>query len=338
MATAFPTYSYSNKRTRCPRCAARTAFAAFKGHEHFGHCFSCDSTIFPPITDTANAHREQGKKTRPQQLQQFINRQQVAKTIVGFASEDQNTECDSFEERAAIMEFDGGLTTAEANERSGLTSQRLHSELKRLRAVHPFAETIIRLTRESILSDWNIGFASDGAVLYWYQNYRQQYVNAKKIKYLPDGFHRDKHSPASFLYSKSEGFHTCLFGEHQLCAGFKNRYGVPYNRNTQIILVESEKTAIILSHHKPEFIWIASGGANGLTKEKALILRGRTVKVLYDCDTAGETGAQKACKILTDINCQAEKLDQWKLTTDPSDGLDAADLIYKEYIEKELTQ
>lgn len=63
----------------------------------------------------------------------------------------------------------------------------------------------------------------------------------------------------------------CFFGEHQL-KGNKKPVGV----------LESEKTAIIMSVFFPQYIWLACGGKDGLTNKKMEVLIGRTVTLFPD--------------------------------------------------------
>lgn len=57
----------------------------------------------------------------------------------------------------------------------------------------------------------------------------------------------------------------CLFGEH-LLRGNKN----------PIMIVESEKTAIISSIYMPDYIWLATGGINNINKNICSVLKSRT--------------------------------------------------------------
>jgi hypothetical protein len=65
----------------------------------------------------------------------------------------------------------------------------------------------------------------------------------------------------------------CLFGEHLLI-----------DKTKPVAIVESEKTAVIASAYKPEFIWLATGGKDGLKVEKCSVLAGRTVVLFPDLD------------------------------------------------------
>lgn len=66
---------------------------------------------------------------------------------------------------------------------------------------------------------------------------------------------------------------VCLFGEHLL-----------NDKTKPVAIVESEKTAVIASVHYPQFIWLASGGKDGLNAEKCSVLKGRSVTLFPDLD------------------------------------------------------
>ena len=56
-----------------------------------------------------------------------------------------------------------------------------------------------------------------------------------------------------------------------------------------ICVVESEKTAIIMSEAKPKYIWLATGGKTELNVAKLRPLAGRKVILFPDTDETGET-------------------------------------------------
>ncbi|MCH5309732.1 MAG: toprim domain-containing protein, partial [Prevotella sp.] len=72
----------------------------------------------------------------------------------------------------------------------------------------------------------------------------------------------------------------CLFGLH-LLAGDKKHVAV----------VESEKTAVIMSEAMPQYIWLAAGGLSMLSAEKLLPLQGRRVVLFPDTDPDGKAYA-----------------------------------------------
>lgn len=114
----------------------------------------------------------------------------------------------------------------------------------------------------------------------------------------------------------------CFFGEHLLT-----------NNNKPVSLVESEKTAIIASEYLPMYLWLATGGSNGIrwnNPEVFKVLKGHQV-VLWpdiqsydDWTTKGEAlmknGIQVSTSRLLEQNCtEAER----------SSKLDIADFLVR---------
>ena len=75
----------------------------------------------------------------------------------------------------------------------------------------------------------------------------------------------------------------CFFGEHLLTI---------YPEAT-VCIVESEKSALISAAIFPNFVWLASGGIQGLAVEKCKVLEGRTV-ILYPDLNAFDKWNEKA--------------------------------------------
>ena len=97
--------------------------------------------------------------------------------------------------------------------------------------------------------------------------------------YNPENGHRIKEPQAFVSWALSElhlpDFHLkqCLFGEHLLKG----------SSSSPVMLVESEKTAIIMSHFISDYIWLATGGKNGcFNREAMLALQGRDVTLIPD--------------------------------------------------------
>lgn len=77
-----------------------------------------------------------------------------------------------------------------------------------------------------------------------------------------------------FLIHK-DGFRLkrCFFGEHLLTKDITK----------SVAIVESEKSALIVSSNLPQYLWIASGGKNGCFREENLsVLKGRNVVLFPD--------------------------------------------------------
>lgn len=118
-----------------------------------------------------------------------------------------------------------------------------------------------------------------GATVFWQIDANEQVRSGKIILYNSETGHRVKepHSYVSWahreLQLKDFNLKQCLFGEHLLI-----RYP-----DAPVILVESEKTAIVMSHFIPNYVWVATGGINGCFKEEFVhSLKGRDVTLIPD--------------------------------------------------------
>lgn len=103
-------------------------------------------------------------------------------------------------------------------------------------------------------------------------------------------------------------------------------------------IVESEKTAIIGSIEKPEFVWLATGGQFGCrwtSEEVYSILKGHKV-VLFPDLKATEDWKIKAEKLAAagiDVSVY-EKLEEEATAEDKTNGLDIADFFLRKRIEE----
>lgn len=81
-----------------------------------------------------------------------------------------------------------------------------------------------------------------------------------------------------------------MFGEHLL-----------RERPTAYVgIVESEKTALIMTHFIPDFIWLATGGMDGCFSANTMqVLRGRTIVLFPDLGGMGKW--QKKAHLLEGI-------------------------------------
>jgi len=147
-----------------------------------------------------------------------------------------------------------------------------------------FDKDLVRKTVEN----YHIGTAKRNATLFWYYDIENRIRTAKRMLYRPDA-HRDKNGFIFFIHKEmekelqpDEEFRICFFGEHLLAANDKI-----------VAIVESEKSAVIASMFYPDYVWLASGGANGLTKQKTAVLKDRKVLIVPDLDNAGRKAYEK---------------------------------------------
>lgn len=118
--------------------------------------------------------------------------------------------------------------------------------------------------------------------VFWQIDKDGEIRSGKSIPYKMDG-HRDKEdkypanwlhrSPAWSSYKTGEELQQCFFGEHLLRE----------SQTAPVAIVESEKTALILSVYSKRFVWLACGGSQGLkNEEKNKVLAGRRVILIPD--------------------------------------------------------
>ena len=109
------------------------------------------------------------------------------------------------------------------------------------------------------INDYHID-GIDNKVIWWQIDRDGVTRTGKVMKYLANG-HRDKsdnfpvtwahkHPKLKHLF-KGEELKQCLFGEH-LLAKYPDK---------PVALVESEKTAVIMSRIYPDILWLATGGS-----------------------------------------------------------------------------
>jgi Domain of unknown function (DUF6371)/Toprim-like len=347
--------SFATKRVVCPACGSGRWFAPVIGAPGAGKCFACGE--FLPPNRTPDYGNEGILRTRtgsainlnapatitPPDDEREVPREDVTRSLMPLIrcrkreecfDRQGVPECDDFEELAGKFEYESGLNREESeaqaarivlgleNNINNPMTQIIHEEITLLRRENPFFATITELTRSTILSEWNVGLSSDGAVIFWYCDVKGRFRNAKKIWYDADGFHRlreGRHAP-HFLY---RGNSVPLYGEWQLSSG---------REHESVALVESEKSAMVLACHVPGFVVLATGGSESLTERRARVLRGRNVNILFDRDDAGTRGAERASRILSKIGARPKIINPFELWPDAPDGYDRADAIYDEII------
>lgn len=143
-----------------------------------------------------------------------------------------------------------------------------------------------------------------GHVIFWYQDLQGNLCEGKVMRYLPD-CHRDKAAkPVTIswllkhagLLPKTSRYSYCLFGEHLLRDEDDNKTTKEQKqqKNSEAIaIVESEKTAIIMSEKVPDVTWLATGGMQGLNEANLLVLKPlaatHRIVLFPDTDTDGST-------------------------------------------------
>jgi hypothetical protein len=145
------------------------------------------------------------------------------------------------------------------------------------------------LTQQQMLhaaERYHLGVSKDGGVVFWEIDNTNQVHDGKIMFYSPN-CHRDKERHPSWVTAeliKSGRLKSnidnpkCLFGLHLNKQGIKG-----------IAIVESEKSAIILSELFPDYIWLASGGKTMLNASLFAPLGDQRIILFPDTDETGET-------------------------------------------------
>ena len=151
------------------------------------------------------------------------------------------------------------------------------------------------MTEEQMLraaQRYRLGRSRDGGVIFW-QIDEHDVLRDGKIMYYHEDCHRDhdrKPTWVSYLLKRSgqlpEEFKSehCLFGLHLISEKCRVK-----SEKFAAAVVESEKTAVIMSEVKPEYIWLATGGKTELNVAKLKPLAGRKVILFPDTDENGQT-------------------------------------------------
>ena len=122
-----------------------------------------------------------------------------------------------------------------------------------------------------------LGHEYDGKIMYWVSNLlKRQFVQRfpEMAAWMPETNH-------------------CLFGTHLVTGERLTVNGerlsnspepITLNPEPTIAVVEAEKTAVILSAHYPQYLWLAAGGLTELTAQKLFPLRHHRIVLFPDTD------------------------------------------------------
>ena len=138
---------------------------------------------------------------------------------------------------------------------------------------------------------YRLGCSKEGGVIFWEID-DQQRVHTGKIMYYQPDCHRDKQHNPTWVHSLMKDklpanyeLQHCLFGLHLLTSDISHQ-------TSSVALVESEKTAIILSEKFPDFIWLSCGGLQMFKPELLAPLVNHKVIIFPDTDETGEAYKQ----------------------------------------------
>ncbi|WP_264550266.1 toprim domain-containing protein [Flavobacterium sp. N2820] len=164
-----------------------------------------------------------------------------------------------------------------------------------------------------------ISTSKDGGTMFWNINKALQ-IQKLKIVYYDENGRRKNHFKVP--YKNEDGYFSCLFGEHLL--------SYISNQKKTVILVESEKTAIIGYMLMPKYIWLAYGGCNGLTNEKTKVLKDFKVLIIPDMS---ENAVLVATKKVGELRLNGIDIKLWDMTEGKNDEQLKQEGIYNNDLE-----
>jgi len=178
-----------------------------------------------------------------------------------------------------------------------------------------------------LINIYKIGTSSrygGSTTVFWQIDSNDIIRTGKLIKYNLEG-HRIK-GCNNWVHTvlNLNNFHLeqCLFGEHLL----------KYDSNATVGIVESEKTAIIMTANMPNILWLASGGAEGINHKKVKILESRDVILFPDTSIDKRIylkWEQKAKDFGFGIS---DYLEKYTTEKQKQEGADIADIIVSDII------
>ena len=148
-----------------------------------------------------------------------------------------------------------------------------------------------------------LGTNHDGGSIFWNIN-ENLLVQKSKISYYKGNGKRT--NKFRVPYKNENGYYSCLFGEHLI-----NK-----NKKPLIILVESEKTAIVGFINLPKYTWLAYGGLNALTDSKVTPLIGHRVLIVPDISNKAVDVMTKKIAHLKNLGININIWDMTKGKTD----------------------
>jgi hypothetical protein len=181
-----------------------------------------------------------------------------------------------------------------------------------------------------VAEHYALGATKSKEVIFWQIDIHGKVRTGKIMQYNAETGRRLKHENGAidWVHNKlkksgtlPEDFNLqqCFFGEHLL----------KLYPNKPVAIVESEKSALIASAVFPDLIWLAAGNLNGLSIEKAKILKGRNVTLFPDLG-AFEKWSEKSTEIQMQCDCNiniSSLLEDIATESQRTEGLDIADFM-----------
>ncbi|OUR93980.1 hypothetical protein A9Q87_04550 [Flavobacteriales bacterium 34_180_T64] len=282
-------FETKRKRNLVTPCCNKTnkdgKFATYKGlADNYGYCHSCGTSSLPPT----------------------IYRDEIGNEFCW------NNITKKFEPTVLQLSHKNVLQNCNTNvTQSNITTQYIDFGIVIRFLQNPKENNLLRYLRTQYNNEsvdkakemYYIGTSKDRGIVFWNINSNKQTQKAK-VSYFNSNGKRTNRFKAP--YKNENGYYSCFFGEHLITD----------NSQKQIVLVESEKTAIVCSIELPKFTWLSYGGINGLTENKLKVLKGKNIIIVPDMSKNAVSIMTSKMTYLNEIGIKAEI---WDMTNGMSD-------------------
>lgn len=174
---------------------------------------------------------------------------------------------------------------------------------------------------QSVITDYRLGTANywTGSTVLWQVNSQNKIMAGKVMLFDAETGKRVKvpHNHIQWVHKllklKDFVLQQCLFGLHL----------INESTNKKIAIVESEKTALMMSLFLPNYIWMATGGKGNFNKKMLLPIKGYTILVYPDKSEFNDWN-----KIVLELQKEGFKINCSRYIEDKDvpDGTDLADV------------
>lgn len=256
------TLKFNNKRDYqlitpcCKKTNKDGKFVNYKGFSNiYGYCHSCGISFMPPPTYVDEKGNEYVFNTVTQKFAPVIlNTLNSVIQKQGNCNALYNKPLESAISPKKYIDFEIVKKTLQINPENTLL-QYLRSK---------YEDGKVNFVKQL----YYLGTSKKGGAVFWYINKQGKAQKAKISFYTKNGKRTNRFEVP---YKNAEGYYNCLFGEHLLA-----------NNTKPIIIVESEKTAIVSSIIFTEYTWLAYSGINGLTDQKLQVLQNEKIIIIPD--------------------------------------------------------
>ena len=132
------------------------------------------------------------------------------------------------------------------------------------------AESTNELLYNQYIGTWQQLGKFKGASVFFYIDQFSKVCSYKVIQYNDNG-ERIKKPKSLIMANRPDNFKRCFYNEHLIKLS-----------GNKIAIVESEKTANLMTYYRPDCIWLATGGESNLNEALFSPLKGRNITLYPD--------------------------------------------------------